>query len=136
MRDDEAAWCMTQFINGRSGHALAREFDRQRGRVNSELMRFYEKYGSSGPEHLHIKEYAARRDAYFRDALEAYLANGGQVTKPYTVRYTAMVYHRARAEYAWWLRSQGLTYRAIATRMGATIEAARHLVFKQECRLP
>jgi predicted transcriptional regulator len=138
MKPAEVAWCMTEFLGGRSQTKIAQELHLTSAAVSTALMRFYETYGSSGPDFTHIYDYNQRRDCYFSQALIRYINAGGTISQP-PIRqrrpiwmndagYPWQTYAQARCEHAWLLRAEGLTLHQIGDHLGVTRERARQLI--------
>jgi hypothetical protein len=139
MTPDESAWCMQEFLSGRRQKDIAKEVNVTPAHIGTSLMRFYETYGSSGPDFIHVMDYFERRDLYYAQALERYLAAGRPVKQPQRRPITAKSYEQqyfeARAEHAWLLRLEGLTLQKIGDRMGICRDRVRQLVWRQGRRL-
>src|SRR5215831_6369368 len=83
MRDDEVAWCMAEFLKGRTQKEIAAEFNVTSGCVSGALMRFYHKFGLGWQkEFSHLYDYNQRRTAYYKQALARYFDAGHNSKKP------------------------------------------------------
>jgi hypothetical protein len=121
-------------LGGRSQAQIAQDLNMHASEICTALMRFYEFYGSQGPDFTHIQNYNQRRDCYFSQALIRYLKIEGEVSQPAIRRQTHYRvgdedgYSQARYEHAWLLRAEGLTLHQVGAHLGITKQRARQLI--------
>jgi hypothetical protein len=128
MTSEEAAWCLREFLDGRTQKAIGEQFNVTGSTVCTALMRFHAEWGSSGPDFIHIMNYDERRDAYFAQAYRRFIKTGKHPVEPEWRTHTMFGrggmpeedrgYWAARREHAWLLRAEGLKLREIALRLG------------------
>jgi len=140
MRDDEVAWCMAEFLKGRTQKEIAAEFNVTSGCVSGALMRFYHKFGLGWQkEFSHLYDYNQRRTAYYKQALARYFDAGHNSKKPARRPLTPdwvnedgypwRAYSDARYEHAWLLCAEGLTLQKVGDHLGVGRERARQMIF-------
>lgn len=154
----EMAWCMKEFLDGRSQSEIARAIGHVQ--ISGMLMRFYARFGWWSNEFSHEIYYPKRRYLYFRQALDNYLFAGHEIVQPALVEpksaskpdhitdefpvwyrtgdnlYPWGVFSEARQEHAWLLRAEGLTYWQIGERLGGlSVERTRQIVNRQGRRM-
>jgi hypothetical protein len=158
MIPSHAAWCMREFLNGKTQTQIAREIGRVQ--ISSVLMTFYAQFGWWSDEFRYEWNYNKRRNLYFRQALDNYLFAGFEILEPALVKKTApavepdhsneeypvwadrgenypwKTFSRARSEHAWLLRAEGLTYRQVGERLGGlSVARAQQIVGTQGRRM-
>jgi hypothetical protein len=140
----EVAWCMKEFLEGKSQMSIARRVDYVA--ISNLLMKFYAQFGWWSNEFRGEFDYNKRRWLYFRQALDNYIFAGHEIVQPdwvwtrkpksswppadhitdeFPVWYQTgrdvhpwSIFAHARAEHAWLLRVEGLKYREIGDRLG------------------
>lgn len=154
MHPSQAAWCMREFLDGKTQAQIAREIGYVQ--ISNVLMKFYAQFGWWSNEFSWELDYNKRRYHYFQQALDNYIFAGFEIVQPKLVKppkpapepdyhsdelpvwsdrgtnYPWKTFSHARQEHAWLLRAEGLTYRQVGERLGElSVERARQIVFRQ-----
>jgi hypothetical protein len=139
MTPAQAAWCMKEFLEGRTQRDIGEQLHRTGGWISISLNRFYLQFGWWSNEFLHVQDYNERRNLYYRQALDNYLFGGFEIIEPMPREINSpysdfmadyIIYGLGRAEHAWLLRAEGLSYSEIGYFMGVSRERARQLILK------
>jgi hypothetical protein len=124
------AWIAREYIKGRYQHEIATDIGVTTAEVCNRIERFCRSLGYPVRHSI----YGPGRVVVARKALAGYQ---GEITPPtlFDLKYRQS-YADARAEHAWLLRAEGLTFEQIAGRLDCgTRERARQLVLKFAYRM-
>lgn len=129
MTSNEQAWIVKEHLAGRTQIEIADELGITSSAVCVAIKSFCDDW--SGADVQRLMAYNGERRKYALKALQNYFViTGVNPEKPDEWHKPDQTdQFRARDEYAWLLRAEGITYREIANRIGVSIERARQIVF-------